>query len=150
MDPRMLGFKGVLQHLDSLLDRAFRSAHSTGSGGRRERQECDEHSTDAGDRPGRRGAGAEAVLNGPVGGDGRNCAEDCDADGLSHLSGGAGKGGGDADPTVPVQGTRDLVAALRAANGKVRYDEIPGGAHDVWTRTYAQDVFWDWLLAQKR
>ena len=57
---------------------------------------------------------------------------------------------GDADPAVPVQGTRDLVAALKAAGSSVRYDEIPGGGHDVWTQTYAQDAFWDWLLAQKR
>lgn len=57
---------------------------------------------------------------------------------------------GDADGSVPVQGTRDLVAALRASGGHVRYDEIPGAGHDVWSRTYAQDAFWDWLLAQKR
>ena len=57
---------------------------------------------------------------------------------------------GGADPTVPVQGTRDLVAALRAVGGNVRYDELPGVGHDSWTQTYAQDAFWDWLLAQKR
>lgn len=57
---------------------------------------------------------------------------------------------GDADPNVPAQGTRDLVAALRAAGSTVRYDEILGGGHDVWTQTYAQDAFWDWILAQKR
>jgi predicted peptidase len=51
---------------------------------------------------------------------------------------------------VPVQGTRDLVAALRAAGSNVRYDEIPGGQHDVWTAVYANDEFWNWLLAQKR
>ncbi|RYG25965.1 phospholipase [bacterium] len=57
---------------------------------------------------------------------------------------------GDADPTVPVQGTRDLVVALRAAGSKVRYDELPGVQHDSWTQTYAKDEFWDWLLSQKR
>lgn len=57
---------------------------------------------------------------------------------------------GDADPTVPVQGTRNLVAALKAAGSKVRYDELPGVQHDSWTQTYAQDQFWDWLLAQKK
>lgn len=57
---------------------------------------------------------------------------------------------GDSDPSVPVQGTRDLVAALRAAGSNVRYDEIPGGQHDVWTAVYANDEFWNWLLAQKR
>ena len=57
---------------------------------------------------------------------------------------------GDADPVVPVQGTRDLVSALRAAGSKVRYDEIPGGGHDVWTAVYENDAFWDWLLAQKK
>jgi len=57
---------------------------------------------------------------------------------------------GDHDPAVPVQGTRDLVAALRAAGSTVRYDEIPGGQHDVWSAVYANDEFWTWLLAQKK
>ena len=57
---------------------------------------------------------------------------------------------GDMDAAVPVQGTRDLVAALRAAGSRVRYDEIAGGGHDTWTQTYAQDAFWGWLLAQRR
>ncbi len=57
---------------------------------------------------------------------------------------------GDHDPSVPVQGTRDLVAALRAAGSTVRYDEIPGGMHDVWSAVYANDEFWTWLLAQKK
>ena len=57
---------------------------------------------------------------------------------------------GDADPTVPVQGTRDLVAALHRAGGNVRYDELLGVGHDSWTQTYSQDVFWEWLLMQRR
>lgn len=57
---------------------------------------------------------------------------------------------GDKDPAVPVQGTRDLVAALRAAGGNPRYDEIKDAGHDVWTAVYASDEFWDWLLAQRR
>lgn len=57
---------------------------------------------------------------------------------------------GDADPVVPVQGTRNLVAALRAAGDEVRYLEVPGGGHDVWTDVYAKDEIFDWLLAHHR
>lgn len=58
---------------------------------------------------------------------------------------------GDADPVVPVQGTRDLVAALRAAGDEeVVYTEVPGGGHDIWTQTYQKDSFWEWLLSKRR
>lgn len=58
---------------------------------------------------------------------------------------------GDADTAVPVQGTRDLVAALRAAGDKkVSYTEVPGAGHDVWTAEYAKDAIYDWLLSHRR
>lgn len=40
---------------------------------------------------------------------------------------------GDKDGVVPVSGTREIVAAIKAAGGeKIFYEEVPGVAHDVW------------------
>ena len=36
---------------------------------------------------------------------------------------------GDADPTVPVEGSRQMVAALKKLGGEVEYIEVPGGNH---------------------
>jgi poly(3-hydroxybutyrate) depolymerase len=36
---------------------------------------------------------------------------------------------GDADPTVPVDGSRQMVAALKKLGGEVQYVEVPGGDH---------------------
>ena len=57
---------------------------------------------------------------------------------------------GTQDTTVkPVRST-EMVAALKAAGGKVEYTEYPDLAHDSWTRTFASEDFWAWLFAQKR
>ena len=37
------------------------------------------------------------------------------------------------NPLVPVTGSRDLVAALRAVGSPVKYTEYPDVGHDVWT-----------------
>ena len=57
---------------------------------------------------------------------------------------------GDADPAVPVQKSREIVAAIRLAGGNVKYTEYPGGAHNVWDRAYGDPELWKWLFAQKR
>lgn len=58
---------------------------------------------------------------------------------------------GGADPTVPVQKTRELVEALKKAGSKtVRFTEYPGVAHNSWTRTYDDPKLMDWLFEQKR
>jgi dipeptidyl aminopeptidase/acylaminoacyl peptidase len=36
---------------------------------------------------------------------------------------------GDADPTVSVEGSRAMVAALKKAGAEVTYVEVPGGDH---------------------
>jgi predicted peptidase len=54
------------------------------------------------------------------------------------------------DPGMPVDGTRALVAALKAAGGTVRYTEYPDAAHDVWTRAFQEPDLPDWLFAQRR
>jgi predicted peptidase len=57
---------------------------------------------------------------------------------------------GDADPTVKVTVSRDLVAALKKAGSNVRYDEFPGVGHNSWDRAYAKDELYTWLLEQSK
>jgi hypothetical protein len=54
------------------------------------------------------------------------------------------------DPLVPVTGSRDLVAALRAVGSPVRYTEYPDVGHDLWTRAYVDPALADWLFDQRR
>lgn len=58
---------------------------------------------------------------------------------------------GDADPTVPTDQSRKLVAALKAVGADVTYREIPGGHHeDTAAATYADPATMTWLLAHRR
>jgi len=57
---------------------------------------------------------------------------------------------GEADRTVPVQNSKDMVEAMRKAGGQPKLTLYPGVGHDSWTRTYANPDFWKWLLAQRR
>jgi lysophospholipase L1-like esterase/poly(3-hydroxybutyrate) depolymerase len=57
---------------------------------------------------------------------------------------------GDADRAVPVERTREMVAALRGANGHVYYSEYPGVPHDSWTTAYEEPELLAWLFAQRR
>lgn len=53
------------------------------------------------------------------------------------------------DPTVPVQGSRDVVEAIKAAGGTmINYTELPDHEHDVWTDTYTNTEIFNWLFAQ--
>jgi dienelactone hydrolase len=42
------------------------------------------------------------------------------------------------------------VNALKEAGGTVKFTLLPGHDHDVWTDTYSDPAFYDWLLAQHR
>ena len=55
---------------------------------------------------------------------------------------------GGADDTVPVEESRKMVAALRAANANVRYSEYPGVGHNSWDSAYAEPEFLPWMLRQ--
>jgi predicted peptidase len=57
---------------------------------------------------------------------------------------------GENDPTVPVTGSRNMIAALKAAGAAPRYTEYPGVGHNSWSAAYATDELWDWVFAQKR
>ena len=54
------------------------------------------------------------------------------------------------DEVIPVAGSRDLVAALRAAGAPVKYTEYPDAGHNVWTLAYAEPELPEWLFAQRR
>ncbi len=54
------------------------------------------------------------------------------------------------DPVVPVQASRSMVEAIRAAGGDVRYTEYPEAQHDSWTPAFAEPGLIDWLLSQRR
>lgn len=57
---------------------------------------------------------------------------------------------GDADPTVPVSGSRDMVAALKAVGGNVKYTEYPGVEHKSWGRAWKEKDLVPWLFSQKK
>jgi predicted peptidase len=57
---------------------------------------------------------------------------------------------GSADKRVPVERSREMVAAIQEAGGNVTYTEYEGGSHNVWDRTFANPKLWQWLFAQRR
>ncbi|MBI1371700.1 MAG: phospholipase [Phycisphaera sp.] len=58
---------------------------------------------------------------------------------------------GDADTAVPVQKSRDMIAAIKAAGGDPKYTELPGVGHNSWTAAYTNaDGVIPWLFQQKR
>lgn len=56
---------------------------------------------------------------------------------------------GAADPAVPVEQSRKMVAALKAVNDNVRYTEYPGVGHNSWDAAYAEPELAKWLLGRK-
>jgi len=59
---------------------------------------------------------------------------------------------GDKDPTVPVSGSRDMIAALKKSgvSPEPKYSELAGVGHGSWGPAYAKAELWDWLFAQRR
>ena len=57
---------------------------------------------------------------------------------------------GDADAVVPVERSRTIVEAVKAAGGNVTYTELEGVKHDSWTPAYRDPATLDWLFRQKR
>ncbi len=50
------------------------------------------------------------------------------------------------DIIVPLAAAQSTVDALRQAGGNVRFTILPNHDHDVWTDTYANPEFYQWLL----
>lgn len=56
---------------------------------------------------------------------------------------------GTADRVVPVSESRQMVEALHAVKGNVRYSEYEGVGHNVWFKAFAEKELMPWLLAQR-
>jgi predicted peptidase len=54
---------------------------------------------------------------------------------------------GDADRTVPVAASREMVEALRQAGANVKYSELPGVGHNAWDTAYRDPELPAWLFA---
>jgi predicted peptidase len=57
---------------------------------------------------------------------------------------------GDADPTVKVDLSRNMIKAIKDAGGSPKYTEYPGVEHNSWTKAYGTKELYDWLWEQKR
>jgi predicted peptidase len=57
---------------------------------------------------------------------------------------------GEADDVVPVEETRAMVEALKAAGSKPRATFYPGVGHGCWERAYGDTELPGWLLAQRK
>lgn len=57
---------------------------------------------------------------------------------------------GELDPVVPVARTREMIAALREAGGRPKLTIYKKLYHDSWTKTYANDAVYAWMLKQRR
>ena len=57
---------------------------------------------------------------------------------------------GEADPVVAVERSREMVEAVRAAGGNVRYTEFAGVTHNSWDSAYGNPDVIAWMLAQRR
>jgi predicted peptidase len=57
---------------------------------------------------------------------------------------------GSDDSVVPVQTTRDMIAALEAAGGTPRYTELAGADHTIWDSVYADadNTLYPWLFSK--
>jgi predicted peptidase len=54
------------------------------------------------------------------------------------------------DPVVPVARSEEMVKALKATGGTVKFTVYPDAYHDSWTAAYNDPKLYEWLLEQKR
>lgn len=57
---------------------------------------------------------------------------------------------GESDTVVPVDQSRRMADAYRAAGREVRYTELPGTGHNSWDAAYNSPALAAWLFAQRR
>lgn len=57
---------------------------------------------------------------------------------------------GDADSVVPVEESRRMAEALRAAGAEIAYTEFPGVGHESWIPAFDSAELPEWLLARSR
>jgi predicted peptidase len=54
------------------------------------------------------------------------------------------------DDVVPVRDDQEMVDAVKACGGDVRFTVYPDAGHDAWTETYANPELYQWFLAHKK
>ena len=55
------------------------------------------------------------------------------------------------DPVVPVEGSRDMAAALKVAGaGDFHYTELPEVEHDAWNYTFGNAEIFRWLFSHRK
>ncbi len=54
------------------------------------------------------------------------------------------------DPVVPLSVGRKPADALKQAGGNIRFSVLSNHDHDVWTDTYLDPQFYDWLIQHRR
>ncbi len=54
------------------------------------------------------------------------------------------------DSVVPVEESKEMVAAVKARGGNARLTVYPNANHDSWTETYNNPEFYKWLLKHRK
>ena len=54
------------------------------------------------------------------------------------------------DTIVPLSESQEMVDALRAVRGDVKFTVLPEAGHDSWTAAYEGQELYDWLLGHKK
>lgn len=54
------------------------------------------------------------------------------------------------DKSVPVEMSRKMVEAIKAAGGQPRYTEYADVGHNAWIKAYDTPELWEWLFVQER
>ena len=54
------------------------------------------------------------------------------------------------DPTVNVEGSRNMINAIRKAGGNPRYSEYPDTRHNVFTKAFNEPELLPWVFSQSR
>lgn len=57
---------------------------------------------------------------------------------------------GEQDTVVSLKEDQNMVDAVRACGGDVKFTVYPGVGHDSWTETYANPALYQWFLQHKR
>lgn len=54
------------------------------------------------------------------------------------------------DTVVPLRESEEMVKALKACGGNVKFTVYPEAGHDSWTQTYNNPALYDWFLQHRR
>lgn len=56
---------------------------------------------------------------------------------------------GDKDATLPVEATRAMVNSIKNAGGSIKYTEIAGGGHNIWSQAAKTEGLVDWIFSHE-